>query len=165
MPKTSDDLMRFLEELEIEVTTYHHPPLFTVEESRRLRGEIPGAHTKNLFLKDRKGRFFLVTAEEDAELDLKTMHRAIGASGRLSFGKPDDLMELLGVVPGAVTVFGAINDTQNKVTLVLDADLLEYDVINAHPLHNAATTSIGTQDLLQFLRSTGHEPLVLKLSQ
>jgi Uncharacterized conserved protein len=165
MPKTPDELMRYLAELDIEVTTHHHPPLFTVAESRSLRGEIPGAHTKNLFLKDKKARYFLVTAEEEAELDLKTMHHKIGASGRVSFGKPDALMAMLGVVPGAVTLFGVINDPEGKVTVVLDEELLKDEIINAHPLHNAATTSIRTADLLRFLRSTGHEPLILKLSQ
>ncbi len=165
MPKTPDDLMHFLAELDIRVETHSHPPLFTVEESRSLRGEIAGAHTKNLFLKDKKGRYFLVTAEEDAEIDLKTIHHAIGASGRVSFGKADALMDMLGVAPGSVTVFGIINDPEGKVTVVLDKTLIEQEIINAHPLHNAATTSIRGTDLLRFLEATRHEPLVLNLSR
>src|SRR5690554_2096989 len=93
MPKSPEALFQFLEDLGIEVTTRRHPPLFTVEESQSLRGEIPGAHTKNLFLKDKKDRYFLVTVEESAQVDLKSLHHIIGASGRVSFGKPDKLME------------------------------------------------------------------------
>ncbi|WP_028033691.1 prolyl-tRNA synthetase associated domain-containing protein [Chelativorans sp. J32] len=165
MPAAPEDLMRHLAELGIEVQTHNHPPLYTVEESRSLRGEIPGAHTKNLFLKDKKDRFFLVTAEEDARIDLKTIHHAIGASGRVSFGSGEKLLALLGVTPGSVTPFGAINDTEGQVTIVLDEALVESEVINAHPLHNEATVSIPSADLLRFLRSTGHEPLILKVSQ
>ncbi|UUP17564.1 prolyl-tRNA synthetase associated domain-containing protein [Nitratireductor thuwali] len=164
MAKTADDLFKFLHEMGIETETREHPPLFTVDESQTLRGSIPGAHTKNLFLKDKKGRYFLVTVEERAVVDLKTIHQVIGASGRVSFGKEDALMELLGVTPGAVTLFGLINDEDRKVTLVLDEPLMEDEVINGHPLHNRATTSIGRDDLLRFLRATGHDPLVLKVS-
>ena len=165
MPETPEGLMHRLAELGIEVKTYVHPPLFTVEQSQDLRGKIPGAHTKNLFLKDKKGRYFLVTAAEDALLDLKTIHHVIGASGRVSFGSPDKLMALLGVAPGSVTVFGAINDVEGQVTVVLDETLMANDVINAHPLHNEATTSVRRKDLVRFLQFTGHEPLILKVSQ
>ncbi|WP_173933868.1 YbaK/EbsC family protein [Chelativorans sp. Marseille-P2723] len=165
LPNTPEKLMHYLARLNIEVTTFTHPPLFTVEESRSLRGMIPGAHTKNLFLKDRKGRYFLVTVEEDATVDLKTIHQTIGASGRVSFGRPDELMNLLGVAPGAVTVFGAVNDVAGKVTVVLDEFLVSQEIINAHPLHNEATVSIRNADLLRFLEATGHSPLVLKVAQ
>ncbi len=127
MPKTPDDLFAFLDELGIAVTTVRHPPLFTVADSQSLRGEIAGGHTKNLFLKDKKGSFFMVTVEEDAVVDLKSIHTVIGASGRVSFGKPDMLLELLGVVPGAVTVFGAINDSEGRVQIVLDEHLMRAD--------------------------------------
>ncbi len=157
--------MRHFAELGIEVETFEHPPLFTVEESRSLRGEIPGAHTKNLFLKDKKDRYFLVTVEEDARVDLKTIHQTVGASGRVSFGSAEKLGALLGVAPGAVTVFGVLNDGEGKVTVVLDEPLMRHAVINAHPLHNEATTSIARADLLRFLQSTGHEPLILKVSR
>jgi Ala-tRNA(Pro) deacylase len=164
MAKTPDELFAFLAGLGIDVATVRHPPLFTVADSRALRGEIDGAHTKNLFLKDRKDNVFLVTVEEQAIVDLKTIHTIIGAAGRVSFGKPDLLMELLGVEPGAVTVFGAINDATGRVKVVLDAALTEHDTINAHPLINDATTSISRDDLLRFLRATGHEPAILKVS-
>ena len=162
MPKTPDELLAFLDGLGISVSTVRQPPLFTVAESQSLRGEIAGGHTKNLFLKDKKGAYFLLTVEEEAVVDLKTIHNLIGASGRVSFGKPDMLMDLLGVAPGAVTVFGAVNDTEGRVKIVLDQGLMREETINAHPLTNEATTSIRRDDLLAFLKATGHEPHVLK---
>jgi Ala-tRNA(Pro) deacylase len=119
---------------------------------------------RTCFLKDKKGRYFLVTLEENAEVNLKTIHTLIGASGRVSFGKPEALMEKLGVAPGSVTIFSAINDPDHEVTIVIDAPLMEYDIINAHPLINEATTSIGREDLKRFLADTGHEPMILKVS-
>ncbi len=163
-PKTQADLMAFLDELGITVATRSHPPLFTVADSQALRGEIAGGHTKNLFLKDKKDSFFLVTVDEEADVDLKQIHHLIGASGRVSFGKPEALMELLGVVPGAVTVFGLINDTEARVKVVLDSALMENAVVNAHPLTNEATTSIGREDLMRFVEATGHDPVILKVS-
>ncbi|WP_024588255.1 prolyl-tRNA synthetase associated domain-containing protein [Aliihoeflea sp. 2WW] len=164
MPKTQDDLFNMLAELGIPVETVEHPPLFTVDESQSLRGQIAGGHTKNLFLKDKKDRFFLLTVEETAEVDLKQVHHVIGASSRVSFGKPEKLMEYLGVIPGAVTAFGAINDAGGNVTFVLDAALMAHETINAHPLVNTATTSIRADDLVKFLRAAGHEPLILNVS-
>ena len=163
-PKTAEDLFRFLDELKIEHKTARHEPVFTVAESVSLRDEIPGGHTKNLFVKDKKDNFFLLTVEENASVDLKTVHALIGAASKVSFGKPEKLMEYLGVIPGAVTAFGAINDTGNNVTFILDADLMENDIINCHPLNNDATTSIGRDDLLRFMEATGHAPLVLKVT-
>ena len=163
-PKTRQDLFDRLDALNIKHSTMEHPPVFTVAESQGLRDQIPGGHTKNLFLKDKKGRCFLVTLEENAEVDLKTIHTLIGASGRVSFGKPEALMEKLGVAPGSVTIFSAINDPGHEVTIVIDAPLMEYDIINAHPLINEATTSIAREDLMRFLADTGHEPLILKVS-
>jgi Ala-tRNA(Pro) deacylase len=164
MPKTPEELFAFLEELGIRVTTKVHEPLFTVADSQRLRGEIPGAHTKNLFVKDKKDNYFLLTVDEEAQVDLKSVHQMIGAAGRVSFGRPDALMELLGVAPGAVTVFGAINDVNGRVKIVIDAGLAAEDLINAHPLVNTATTTISSADLIAFVRATGHEPLILNLT-
>ena len=147
------------------MTTVEHPPLFTVADSQSLRGEIPGGHTKNLFLKDKKDNFFLVTVEEDATVDLKSIHHIIGAASRVSFGKPEKLMEYLGVIPGAVTVFGAVNDKEHKVQVVLDAALMRYETINGHPLTNDATTAIARDDLIAFLKATGHEPRILAVSE
>ncbi len=164
MPKSPEDLFAYLDGLGIAVRTKSHPPLFTVADSQALRGEIPGGHTKNLFLKDKKDNFFLVTVGEEAEVDLKQIHHLIGAASRVSFGKPEPLMELLGVTPGAVTAFGLINDTAGSVKFVIDEALMREEIINAHPLTNEATTSIAAGDLLAFARATGHEPHILKVS-
>lgn len=163
-PKTRDELFAALDVLGIAHTTKDHPPVFTVSESQSLRDTIPGGHTKNLFLKDKKGQYFLVTVEEDAVVDLKSIHMLIGGRGRVSFGKPEPLLELLGVTPGSVTAFGVINDGEGLVQVVLDEALMKHDIINAHPLRNDATTSIARDDLLRFLESTGHSPLIVPLS-
>jgi Ala-tRNA(Pro) deacylase len=160
MPLTPDELFAALDRLGIAHSTVTHPPLFTVEQSRSLRGTIPGGHTKNLFLKDKKDAIFLVTAPEDAPIELKSLHRRLGASGRFSFGSPELMLEILGVTPGAVTPFGAINDTAGRLTVVLDRALMAHAVINAHPLVNTMTTSIARDDLLKFLEATGHKPRI-----
>jgi Ala-tRNA(Pro) deacylase len=164
MPKTPEELFAFLQELGIDVVTKTHEPLFTVADSQRLRGEISGAHTKNLFLKDKKDNYFLLTMDEEAVVDLKSIHQAIGAASRVSFGKPEALLQLLGVTPGAVTVFGAINDHEGLVRIFIDSVLLAEPLVNAHPLVNTATTTIASKDLLKFVQATGHHPLVLNLS-
>jgi len=158
---TPDELFLALDRLGIAHPTVSHPPLFTVEQSQSLRGAIAGAHTKNLFLRDKKGALFLVTTLEDAVIELKSLHRRLGASGRFSFGSPDLMREVLGVEPGAVTPFGVLNDTAGRVTMVLDAGLMEHAVINAHPLVNSMTTSVARSDLVKFLESTGHPPRVM----
>lgn len=164
MPFTRDDLFAKLAELGIETTTLEHEAFFTVAESRHAKDALAGGHTKNLFLKDKKDNVFLVTAEYDAAIDLKRIHEKIGAAGRVTFGKPELLMELLGVIPGSVTSFGAINDTAGRVTVVLDAALMEHAVINAHPLVNTATTSIRREDLVRFLEAVGHPPKIIAVS-
>jgi Ala-tRNA(Pro) deacylase len=162
--KTPDQLFAALDALGIKHTTVKHPPLFTVEQSRALRGQIPGGHTKNLFLRDKKCALYLVVALEDAEIDLKGLHRLLGASGRFSFGSADLLAEVWGVAPGAVTPFGAINDKEGRVTVVLDAAMMEHTTLNYHPLVNTMTTSIGRDDLVKFLESTGHRPQIKLVS-
>ena len=164
MPATRDDLMAMLAKLGIASTTVEHPALFTVEQSQALRGEIPGAHTKNLFVKDKKGALFLITAEEDTALDLKHVHHKIGATGRVSFGNPTLLMDVLGIPPGSVTPLAAMNDTEGRVTVVLDAALMESPVIACHPLQNTATITLAAPDLVAFLRATGHEPRIVRVS-
>ena len=162
MPATPNDLFSFLDSLGIAHRTVTHPPLFTVEQSQALRGTIPGGHTKNLFLKDKKDAVFLVVAPEEARVDLKTLHHKLGAS-RFSFGSAALLEELLGVTPGAVTAFGAINDKAARVNVVLDAGLMRHATINCHPLVNTKTTSLAPQDLLRFLEVEGHKPQILRL--
>jgi Ala-tRNA(Pro) deacylase len=164
MATTPDELFAALDRLGIAHPTVAHPPLFTVEQSRALRGSIASGHTKNLFLRDKKGALVLVTALEDATIELNSLHRRLGATGRFSFGSSDLMMETLGVMPGAVTPFGVINDTEGRISVVLDAALMEHAVINAHPLVNTMTTSIARQDLLKFLESTDHPPRIVAVA-
>ena len=164
MAHTPDQLFSYLNRIGIAHATVKHPPLFTVEQSRSLRGQIPGGHTKNLFLRDKKYELYLVVALEDAEIDLKSLHRVLSATGRFSFGASDLLREVWGVEPGAVTPFGAINDTQARVSVVLDAAMMEHETLNYHPLVNTMTTSIARGDLVKFLESTGHLPRIERVS-
>ena len=164
MPATTQDLLAYLEGLGIRTETVTHEALFTVEQSRGLYQRLSGAHTKNLFLIDKKGRLFLVVAEHHADIDLKQLHRRIGASGRLSFGKAEKMRDTLGIEPGSVTAFAAINDTEGRVEVLIDAPLAAFEHINCHPLVNTGTTQIAYGDLLRFLRATGHEPRILPLS-
>lgn len=164
MPITPDELFAALDHLGIPHPTVTHPPLFTVEQSQALRGTIPGGHTKNLFLRDKKGAIFLVTALEDAVIELKSLHRRLDATGRFSFGSADLMLETLGVTPGAVTPLGAINDTGHRITVVLDTALMEHAIINAHPLVNTMTTSLAREDLVKFLESTGHPPRIVSVT-
>jgi Ala-tRNA(Pro) deacylase len=165
MPATPDDLFAFLDRLGIAHATVTHPPLFTVEESRALRGMIPGGHSKNLFLRDKKGALFLVSTLEDAAIELKSLHRLLGANGRFSFGSAELLRETLGIEPGAVTPFAALNDTAGRVTVVLDSAMMQHAAINFHPLRNTMTTTIARDDLVRFLAATGHPPKILPISQ
>jgi Ala-tRNA(Pro) deacylase len=164
MPATPDQLFAALDALGIGHSTVKHPPVFTVEQARALRGKLPGGHTKNLFLRDKKQALYLVVAEEEADIDLKGLHRLLGASGRFSVTSADLLREVWGVEPGAVTPFGAINDREGRVTVVLDAPMMQQRTLNYHPLVNTMTTSIGRDDLVRFLESTGHVPRIERVS-
>lgn len=163
MPASPQDLFAFLDRLGIRHATVTHPALFTVADSQELRGQIAGGHTKNLFLKDKNGALSLVVAEEDAAIELKSIHRRIGCK-RVSFGSADLLVQHLGVVPGSVTPFAAINDTSGAVSVFLDAAMMRHETLNFHPLANTMTTSIAATDLLTFLEATGHTPRILPLS-
>jgi Ala-tRNA(Pro) deacylase len=163
MPATPDDLFAFLDSLGIAHRSVRHPPLFTVEESRTLRGEIPGGHTKNLFLKDKKDALYLVVALEEAVIELKGLHRTLGATGRFSFAAAEVMRAVLGVEPGAVTPFAVINDRERQVSVVLDAAMMRQATLNYHPLVNTMTTSIGRSDLITFLEATGHPPRIVPL--
>lgn len=157
------DLAALLDGLGIATRTLAHEAVFTVAESQGLDRQLPGAHTKNLFLKDKKSRIFLVVAEHESAVDLKSLHTRIGAQGRLSFAGPDQMKALLGVEPGSVTAFGVVNDKNHVVTLVLDEKLLAHDIWNCHPLTNRATTSIAREDILRVFSATGHEPVTARL--
>ena len=163
MPKTPEDLIAYLDSLGIASQTIEHPPLHTVEQSQALRGDIPGGHTKNLFVKDKKGRLFLLVLGEETSVDLKKVHEKIGGQGRVSFGSAELLQEVWGVRPGAVTPFGAINDKESRVTVVLDAEMMRHERLNFHPLVNTRTLGLASADLVRFLRATGHEPQVVAL--
>jgi Ala-tRNA(Pro) deacylase len=161
----SDQLLKYLENNRVNATTFEHPPVHTVEESRALRGDIPGIHTKNLFLRDGKKNYFLFVTNESANVQLKSLGRQIGAKGSLSFGSPEALMELLGILPGSVSLLAAINDTEKKVTIVIDRQLLLASAINCHPLTNTRTTSLSREGLAAFLTLTGHTPLYVSLAE
>jgi Ala-tRNA(Pro) deacylase len=165
MTVSPDDLLAYLAALGVETTTVDHPALHTVEDSRAHRGDIPGGHTKNLFVKDKKGQLFLLVLGEEAVVDLKRMHEKIGAQGRVSFGSAELLAGVWGVRPGAVTPFGAINDKAGKVRVVLDQAMMRHERLNFHPLVNTRTTGLASADLVKFLRATRHEPLIVALGQ
>ena len=158
--KGEAELYALFREHGIGWTHHTHPALHTVEESRALRGDLPGAHVKNMFLKDRKGQLWLVTCLEDRQIRIRDLEREIGAQ-KCSFGKPELLWEVLGLRPGAVSPFGLVNDPAHRVRVVLDRQMLDRDPINAHPLHNEATTAIAMADFRRFLALTGHEPLLV----
>ncbi len=163
-PKTPQELLAFLASLGIAASTIEHPAVFTVAESRALRGPIDGGHVKNLFLKDKKGRLFIITALESARIDLKHVHEIIGGWGRVSFASPEALMRHWGVLPGSVTPFGAINDREGAVTVVLDAEMMRLPRLNVHPLTNTMSTGIDSTDLIRFLEAVGHKPLIVPVS-
>jgi Ala-tRNA(Pro) deacylase len=160
MPASPEDLFAYFDRLGIAYTTHAHRPIFTVEEGADLKAQLPGGHSKNLFLKDKKGRLFLLSALGGAVIDLNAVSKAVGA-GRLSFGSAERLMENLGVTPGSVTLFALINDPDRKVTLLLDEGFFAHDPVNFHPLKNDATTAISPADMLRFIRSLGREPIRL----
>ncbi|WP_026942863.1 prolyl-tRNA synthetase associated domain-containing protein [Hellea balneolensis] len=164
MPVSRKKLFEYLDELNIPRTTIDHAPVFTVEESAEIKADMPGAHTKNLFLKDKAGRFFLICAQSDTQIRVNKLHPLLGCK-RLSFGKPEPLLDLLGVTPGSVTLFSVLNDTDNLVTLILDASLLEHDIVNFHPLLNDATTAISSEDMMVFAKATGHDPIIMDFAE
>ncbi len=163
MPKNRDQLFAFFETLGISTSTIQHVPVFTVEEARKIHGQIPGGHCKNLFCKDEKGILWLIVALEDAGIDLKAAKDKIG-SKRLTFGKPELLLEILGVTPGSVTPFGLINDDKHLTNVILDEAMMKNELLNYHPLSNDATTTISSADLVKFIKATGHHPRIVAVS-
>ncbi|MCB2107184.1 MAG: prolyl-tRNA synthetase associated domain-containing protein [Rhodobacteraceae bacterium] len=161
---TPADLFARLDQLGIATTTFDHPPAFTVDDLMQHADRMPGMHIKNLFLCDAKKKMWLVTLPHDRALDLKKLPAGIG-SARLSFGSADRLMRVLGIKPGSVSPFAAINDPDQQVKVVFDSTMMSSDIINAHPLVNTQTTAIRPADLIRFLESCGHRPQILDLSQ
>ncbi len=163
MPVTRSELFQKLDDLNIMHKTQDHAPVFTVEESAAIKANMPGGHTKNLFLKDKAGAFFLICAQSDTPVKINKLHPVLGCK-RLSFGKPEALLDKLGVVPGSVTLFSIINDNACEVTLVIDQRLTRHDIVNFHPLLNDATTAISSEDMIKFSKATGHDPIILDLA-
>ena len=159
-PAGEAELLGLFAENAIAYTYNSHPPLFTVEDSRKLRGNLRGAHVKNMFLKDKKGGLWLVTCLEHRRVRIRDLEREIGAKG-CSFAREDVLWEALGVRPGAVTPFALINDPERKVQAVLDKAVLNASFVNAHPLQNEATVAISSYDLERFFTIVGHAPLLV----
>lgn len=163
LPTSAEQLLGRLSDLGIAAATHHHPPVFTVEESQALRGSLPGVHCKNLLLRDRKHRLWLLVCREDCALNLKSLRDPLGAAASLSFATPEILFEVLGVTPGSVTPFGLINDKDHRVTPVIDAALLTYSQTYFHPLRNDMSTAIAPRGLLDFIRACGHHAVGLDL--
>jgi Ala-tRNA(Pro) deacylase len=155
MTATRKDLFDRFDRLGISHSTVTQRPIFTVEEGQDIKASMPGGHTKNLFLKDKKGHLVLISALGDTVIRINQLHKRIGCA-RLSFANEDLLFENLGVRPGSVTAFSLINDTEQKVRFILDAAILAHDLVNFHPLSNDATTAIRSQDLVRFIADTGH---------
>lgn len=156
-----EELLEFLARNGIQTRSYEHAPVFTVEQSRQLRGDLPGGHCKSLFLKDKNHALWLVVALEHRSIELKSLRRQLGARKGLSFASPELLLEILGVEPGAVTPFAVINDRDSRVQVVLDRGMLELDPLNYHPLTNDRTTAISPADLRRFLSACDHEPMLV----
>ena len=159
-PKTPRELYALLDGQGIAHSTLQHQAVFRVEEGQEIKDALPGAHTKNLFLKDGKDQLWLISAVGETRIDLKTLPRTIG-SARLSFGREELLYEALGVRPGSVTLFALINDPEHKVRLVLDKALLDHATVNFHPLTNTATTAISREGMMAFLQALGIRPQIV----
>ncbi len=164
MARSSDDLLAELEKFGIKATTRSHPPVLTVEAMLIVCGDLPGAHTKNLFLRDGKKTYFLISMLHDAVLDLKALRPLIGARGGLSFASAEALAEKLGIVSGAVSPFAIVNDAEGAVKVCLQEELMREPIVNCHPLTSDRTTSIAPADLQRFLEASGHAPLIFTLS-
>jgi Ala-tRNA(Pro) deacylase len=164
MPATPEALFGRLADLGIATATHHHPAVFTVAEAQALRGQLPGGHCKSLFLRDKLGDFWLAVLQEDRRVSVNALARAMAAP-RVGFAAPSELLDLLGVIPGAATPFGLINDTAHRVTPVLDAAMLrDHTLLNFHPLDNRMTTAIAPADLLRFIAACGHTPRLVELA-
>ncbi len=153
-------LFELLDKFGIAHTTHEHEAIFTVEQGAHIKAKLPGGHTKNLFLKDKSGAVFLVCALGETKIPVNRLHKVLGCK-RLSFGKPDLMIETLGVTPGSVTFFAIMNDRESRVQLVLDKALFDHEIVNFHPLENTATTAFAARDIETFAKATGHDPVIL----
>ncbi|MGG7566911.1 prolyl-tRNA synthetase associated domain-containing protein [Rhodovulum sp. DZ06] len=163
-PPTSEaDLLALLDRLGVQYTLHRHKPVFTVEESAEIEHSMPGWHTKNLFLKEKKGGFWLICCEAKRQVKVRDVVRAAGGKNP-SFGKPEDLWRLMGLRPGSVCPFGLVNDAAREISLILDAEMMRAEIVNFHPLHNEATVALAPADLLRFLEHTGHAPALVEFA-
>ncbi|MCF6248011.1 MAG: prolyl-tRNA synthetase associated domain-containing protein [Desulfobacula sp.] len=162
MLKTQEDLLNVLSQIDIEYTNHEHPAVYTVEEADLHHKGIDGVHSKNLFFKDRKKNLVLVVTLSDKPIKIKEVANKIGHKG-LSFGKPDLLTQVLGVIPGAVTPFAVINDETNQVKVILDQEMMDHDLLNFHPIVNTATTTIASRDLVKFMEHCNQEFEIVRL--
>ena len=162
LPTQPQDLLDLLQSLDIEYELHEHEAVFTVEESSKINAEIPGTHCRNLYLRDKKKKNFLVVAANETDVDLKTLQDKL-ESGRFSFGSADRLWQYLGIRPGSVCPFTVMNDKDHAVQIVLDSFMMKQERVNYHPLDNRMTIGISPDDLLKFLKHTGHEPIILDL--
>ena len=163
LPTSPDCLMAKLESLGINYVLHHHEAVFTVEESQKLDSDISGTHCRNLFLRDKKKKNYLVVLQNATDVDMKKLPPVIG-SDRLSFGSADRLWQYLGVRPGSVCPFSIINDADKQVKILLDKSMMATELVNYHPLVNTMTVSLKPVDLLKFIESTGHEAHIVDLS-
>lgn len=161
---TEPALYDLLDELGLAHHTEEHRAVFTVADGTDVKAKLPGGHSKNLFLKDKAGDYVLVSALGSTTIKLNQLHKRIGTK-RLSFGKADALLDLLGVVPGSVTVFSVLNDTERKVRLILDKALFNHEAVWFHPMRNTASTRIAPQDIVTFAEATGHKPTLIDFSE
>ncbi|MCK5284858.1 MAG: prolyl-tRNA synthetase associated domain-containing protein [Alphaproteobacteria bacterium] len=162
LPTSPDILLKTLDMLDIDYRIYKHEPIFTVEEGIHLKAEIPGVHCRNLFLRDKKKKMFLVVAANETKINLKTLPDLIG-SARLSFGSTERLWMYLGIRPGSVCPFCVMNDKEHAVQVILDASMMKADIVNYHPLDNAQTISLTPDNMLKFFTHTGHKPQIIDI--
>ena len=160
------DIYSFLDSHGIAYQRFDHPAVFTCEQANELRMPMPGKDTKNLFLRDKKGkRHFLVTVGHEKQADLKALTEVLQVQQGLSFASPERLKDHLGVEPGSVTILGLLNDKDHRVELVIDTAVWNAEAVCAHPLVNTATLVLSHAGLEKFLQMTGHSPKVLDVPE
>lgn len=163
LPTSPQDLMQMFDQQGIAYTLHHHRAVFTVEESSSIDTQIPGTHCRNMFVRDKKHRMFLISLANETQVDLKKLQTVLDC-GRLSFGSPARLWQYLGVRPGSVCPFSIINDTDKEVTLILDHWMMQQERVNFHPLRNTMTVGMKPDFLQHFAENIGHPFKVVDLS-
>lgn len=162
MLQTQEELLSVLDKIGIEYTNHEHPAVYTVEEADLHHEGIDGVHSKNLFFKDRKKNLILIVTLSDKPIKIKEVEKKIDTKG-LTFGKPELLAEVLGVIPGAVTPLAVINAKNHDLRVILDEEMMEHDLLNFHPIVNTATTTIRSKDLLKFMEHCNQGAEIIRL--